>query len=104
MVAISSPDFIQSTDETSDQLTFLVIDCPDCKQHVLTARDLDTTGEIIDVCMHCNTSLSANSPSARWIDAQTVLSLGYFVDGVEIDDGEEKEGGCRGGSCGIQQP
>ena len=104
MVAISNQDSTPYSDEHSEDLTFLVIDCTDCKQPVLTARDLDASGEIIDVCMHCGCTLSTESPSARWIDAQTVLELGYFVDGVEIDDGEEKESGCRGGSCGIRQP
>lgn len=104
MATIFNQDSPSNSDVQSESLTFLVIDCPDCDQPVLTARDLDSTGEIVDVCMHCNCTLSTDSPSARWIDAQTVLALGYFVDGVEIDDGEEKESGCRGGSCGIRQP
>lgn len=93
-----------ASDANPDSPRFLVIDCPECKKYVLTATDLDENGEFIDVCMHCESVLSADSPSARWVHAQTVLELGYFVDGIELDSGEEKESGCRGGSCGIRQP
>ncbi|MBA2660960.1 MAG: hypothetical protein H0U74_01590 [Bradymonadaceae bacterium] len=85
--------------------SFLVVDCPTCKRAVLTARDLDADGEFIDICLHCEHVLLADAPSARWMDARTVLELGYFVDGVEEDEGcGSEEGGCKGGTCGVRQP
>lgn len=91
--------------EALDPTFFLVVDCPGCARSVLTARDLDDDGQLVDVCLHCETVLAADAPSARWLDARAVLALGYFVDGVaEPQDDGCSTGGCNGGSCGIQQP
>lgn len=68
----------------------------------MTARDLSETGELIEVCMHCETPLLIEEHSSRWVGPAQVVALGYFLDGYVPED-EEGEGGCRGGACGVRQ-
>jgi hypothetical protein len=86
------------------QATFLVIYCTECQREVLSASDLDEHDQIVDVCMHCDRHLDRNDDSARWVDAHALTEHGYFVDGLDTAEDRHGGSGCRGGSCGVQQP
>ncbi len=79
---------------------FLIGHCPTCSREVLTAREL-ADEDLIDICLHCGYQFAAQG--LRWVPLQTVSELGYVVDGLEEDDCDS-HGGCRDGSCGVQQP
>lgn len=82
----------------------MVLYCAHCERDVLTARDLDDNEQMVDVCLHCETSLDRTDESARWVDARALTEHGYFVDGLESAEDRHGGSGCRGGSCGVQQP
>lgn len=84
--------------------SFLLLYCADCQREVLSACELDPDSDIIDICLHCEAKLDREDGSARWVDAQALDGHGYFVDGHETNDKRHGGGGCRGKSCGIQQP
>lgn len=81
------------------ETAFQVGPCPKCTRSVVTARDL-TNDKLVDRCIHCDTLLS--SAELSWASAREVVELGYFIDGYR-DEVTEKERGCRGGACGVQQ-
>ena len=83
------------------QHSFRVGPCPDCDRQVLTSRDL-VDDELIARCLHCEAPL--DSDTIQWAAPKDVVELGYFIDGYQVPDSESKEGGCRGGACGVQQP
>ena len=87
-----------------DDASFLVIFCPHCHRDVLTARDLSDVGVIVHVCVHCSCALPAEDRTARWVPAEVLPKLGYFVDGLKEEGCHDEEGGCRGGACGVRQP
>lgn len=86
------------------EATFLVIPCATCQQQVLSARELDEKGRMIDVCVHCDEPLDRDHPSALWLDADALQARGYFVEGHDSLEDRHGGGGCRGGSCGVRQP
>lgn len=86
------------------EATFLVVFCSECDREVLTARDLDADDHIVDVCLHCETTVDRADDSARWVDAHALTEHGYFVDGLETAQDRHGGSGCRDGSCGVQQP
>lgn len=84
--------------------TFLVARCARCARDVLAARSLGANDELVWTCSHCEGSLAVEEAhGARWVDARALDELGYFVDGLEPTTAHAG-GGCRGGSCGVQQP
>ncbi len=99
-----SPASSDHSSAASEAVTFLVVHCPQCAREVLTARDLDADGQLVDVCLHCAARLDRQAPSARWLDADALSQRGYFVDGSEAKASRHGTRGCRGGSCGVQQP
>lgn len=80
--------------------SFLVGPCPDCQQEVLTAREL-VDEQLVDVCLHCEYQFEDGVVES--VSASRVAEMGYVIDGFEDDDCET-HGGCRGNSCGVQQP
>lgn len=87
----------RGTDEIG---SFLVGPCPDCNREVLTARELvDQT--VADVCLHCEYRFDRRA--LEWASASRIAEMGYVIDGYQEDDCET-HGGCRGASCGVQQP
>lgn len=99
----SVPDDHSSQDAPA-RADFLVVHCEQCDRDVLAARDLDDEGRLVDVCVHCDSRLDRRAPSARWVGAAALDEHGYFVEGAETRDDRHGGGGCRGGSCGVQQP
>lgn len=97
-------DLHSSTPPNYSGATFLVVYCDACERDVLGARDLDGDGLLVDVCMHCDQPVDRHDASARWVGAAELTERGYFVDGFEQVDDRHGGGGCRGGSCGVQQP
>lgn len=79
---------------------FAVGFCPVCDRDVLTARQL-VDDQLANVCLHCDHEF--DQQDLQWWSARRVSKLGYVIDGY--DDGEcDTHGGCRDGSCGVQQP
>lgn len=70
--------------------------CPTCARQVLVACDLDANDELIDVCAHCNTPISADTKRSA-AGGYTLRALGYTIEG----EGPDSEGcGIGGGGCG----
>lgn len=86
------------------EASFLVIHCRRCAKDVLSARDLDEQGQLGDFCLHCEAALDRDHPSAKWVGAGELVERGYLVEGHESPADGDTGRGCRGGSCGIEQP
>jgi hypothetical protein len=84
--------------------TFLLLYCSSCEREVLSACELDSKSEIIDICLHCDQTLDREDGSARWVEASVLDDHGYFVEGSEKRADRHGGGGCRDGACGVQQP
>ena len=80
---------------------FLVGTCPSCQREVLTARDLAEVG-LVDVCLHCGHCFER--AALRLTSPREVTKLGYDIDGLDGDEECDSHGGCRDGTCGVQQP
>lgn len=80
--------------------SFRVGACGRCEREVLAAREV-AGDRFVDICLHCGDQLTPDE--VRWVAQQTVTDLGYVIDGVE-DEECDSHGGCRDGSCGVQQP
>ena len=80
--------------------SFLVSCCPTCRRDRVAHRVL-LGDELSWACETCDTPLDERQ--GRWVHAQELDELGYFVDGSE-EVTAHGGGGCRGGRCGIAQP
>jgi hypothetical protein len=89
---------------TFDGPDFIIAPCESCDRDVLTARDLDEHDALVCVCVHCGAVVDEHDSRARRVGPAELVEMDYFVDGYVPDDGHDKEGGCRGGSCGVRQP
>ena len=75
--------------------------CQSCDRTVLASRILRDEA-VLEACVHCDEVLDPKE--LRWVSASELVELGYLVEGHEDDSSCDTGGGCRDGSCGIQQP
>ncbi len=60
------------------------------------------SGHVADKVFECaDCGCSVTSDAIEWIGLDAAHELGYKIDGYHPPTGER---GCRGGSCGVQQP
>jgi hypothetical protein len=80
--------------------SFLVTPCPSCARETVAHRVL-SGGDLAWACEACDAHVDERA--GRWVSADTLDDLGYFVDGHEETE-PHGGGGCRGGRCGVTQP
>jgi hypothetical protein len=83
-----------------NETTFLMLPCTACKAEVLSAMQL-IDDELVPTCVVCDAKLPVGENKGRWIDAETLSTLGYLTPTLTTNKGKK---GCSKGQCGIAQP
>lgn len=69
---------------------FPIAACAPCGREVITHLDVDSGGESLRRCVHCDAPL--DPAGIRWVSEHDLDGLGYGVRG--------EGGGCGSGGCG----
>lgn len=88
---------------TTSAVTFFSCHCPDCDRQVLGERAL-VDEALAWRCLLCTAQLDSGHVSVRWLTSGELDLVDCFIEGEEVSPKHGEEGGCRGGTCGVQQP
>jgi hypothetical protein len=88
---------------TTSAVTFFSCHCTRCDRHVLGERAF-VDDALAWRCLLCADPLDPAHVSVRWLTVSELELVDCFIEGEEVSPKHGEEGGCRGGTCGVQQP
>lgn len=90
---------------SAQSYSFLTLECT-CQPGQTQLAERDLVGDaLVWVCPSCSAPVDASAidGSLAWVDAETLMQMGFIIEGL-IEPPKHGDGGCRGGQCGVQQP